>query len=181
MTGSRAVAGPTETTGDPAAPVLEIVEFAPHLARAFRDLNVEWLERYFRVEPIDERILGNPQEEIIDHGGHVLFARRGGDVVGTVALKNHGQGIYELTKMAVTAGCQGLGVGRRLLAAAVDRFDALGGKQLFLDSHSSLAPALHLYETAGFRHVRRTSPSEYARADVHMVWEPPADSPGDPS
>lgn len=153
-----------------AAPGVEIVEYAPGLARHFRDLNVEWLEKYFVVEPVDDEVLGDPDGRIIGSGGAILFARVDGDIVGTVALKHHGAGLYELTKMAVTGRCQGAGIGRRLLSACLERYRSLGGKRLFLESHSSLGPALHLYESAGFRHAARELPSDYRRADVYMVY-----------
>lgn len=150
---------------------VEIVEYAPELAGEFRDLNVEWLEKYFVVEPIDHEVLGDPDGQIIASGGAILFARVDANIVGTIALKNHGHGVYELTKMAVTGRCQGAGIGRHLMRACLDRYRALGGKRLFLESHSSLEPALHLYESAGFRHVPRAAPSDYERADVYMVYD----------
>ena len=153
-----------------AATAVEIVDYAPELAANFRDLNVEWLDKYFVVEPIDHEVLGDPDGQVIAGGGAILFARLDGSIVGTVALKHHGDGVYELTKMAVTERCQGAGVGRRLMQACLDRYAELGGRRLFLESHSSLKPALHLYESAGFQHAARAVPSDYARADVYMVF-----------
>jgi ribosomal protein S18 acetylase RimI-like enzyme len=147
-----------------------IVDFAPRYAEAFRRLNVEWLEKYFRVEEIDRIILGDPQAEVIDHGGHILFALKNGEPVGTVALKHQGGGRFELTKMAVTAGHQGQGIGRALLGAAIARFDAIGGQELFLESHSSLKTAISLYIDAGFRHARHPGGSDYARSDTYMIY-----------
>jgi GNAT superfamily N-acetyltransferase len=118
-------------------------------------------------------VLSNPDAEIIAHGGFILMARTSGDLVGTVALKHHGDGVFELTKMAVTARNQGQGIGRRLLEAAIDRFGSVRGKRLYLESHSSLIPALHLYESQGFRHVPPPRPSDYRRADVYMVYSGP--------
>lgn len=154
-----------------ASPAVEIVDYAPELAANFRDLNVEWLEKYFVVEPIDHEVLGDPDGRIIAAGGAILFARLDGRIVGTVALKHHGDGAYELTKMAVTERCQGAGVGRQLLRACLERYRELSGRRLFLESHSSLKPALHLYESAGFRHAARGLPSDYRRADVYMVYD----------
>jgi putative acetyltransferase len=149
---------------------LQIVDFTASYASAFEALNLEWLEKYFHVEEIDRRILSNPQSEVIDHGGHILFARSNDDTVGTVALKHHGDGSYELTKMAVTAGKQGGGIGRALLVAAIDRFESVGGKMLYLESHSSLNTAVALYLSAGFEHARHPSGSDYARSDTYMVY-----------
>lgn len=151
-------------------PTFEIVDFAPNYAAAFDRLNREWLETYFRVEPIDQLALTDPQAAIIDPGGAILFARAGDDIQGTVALKHHGEKVFELTKMAVTPGAQGLGIGRALLCAAIGRYASLRGKCLYLESHSSLTTAIRLYERAGFVHAEPPALSEYARADVYMIY-----------
>lgn len=149
---------------------LEIIDFAPAYAAAFDALNREWLETLFRVEAIDQEMLADPEGTIVAHGGVILFARRSGEIVGTVALKHHGDGLYELTKMAVSPAARGGGIGRELLRAAIGRFLVIEGTRLYLESHSSLTDAIHLYETAGFRHEAPPTPSEYARADVYMVY-----------
>ena len=151
---------------------LEVIGYDEAYAADFERLNREWLEALFRVEPIDARVLGDPGRHIVEPGGDILFARTAaGEIVGTVALKYEADGRYELTKMAVTAAVQGQGVGRQLAVAAVERFHELRGSYLYLESHSSLEPALALYESVGFRHRPRPAPSEYQRSDVYMVYE----------
>ena len=100
----------------------------------------------------------------------ILYAVQEGRAVGTVALKYQGGGVYELTKMAVTRACQGQGVGRQLLRAAIARFGEIAGSRLYLESNSRLGPALTLYESAGFVHETPPEPSDYQRADVYMVY-----------
>ncbi len=151
---------------------MKIVDYEPTYASAFARLNLEWLEKYFWVEDVDRAILSNPGAEVIDHGGHILFAELDGELVGTVALKHHGDGRYELTKMAVTASQQGSGYGRGLLLAAIARFDSIPGKNLFLETHSSLQTAIKLYESAGFRHASHPTGSDYARSDTYMIYQP---------
>jgi ribosomal protein S18 acetylase RimI-like enzyme len=151
-------------------PAVEVVPYAAGYATAFRELNLEWLRRYFHVEPIDEDVLSHPQR-IIAAGGAIFFARAGDAVVGTCALLHAGDGRYELTKMAVTPAWQGQGISRRLLDAAIGAFRERGGSCLFLESSSILTPALTLYESAGFVHAPRPAgPSHYSRADVYMVY-----------
>jgi len=151
---------------------LTIVEFEPRWREDFARLNLEWLRRWFVVEPVDAEVLGNPEHHILAGGGRVLFAIRDGRAIGTVALRHDGGGIYEMTKMAVEPGERGTGVGRALVLAAIDAYRALGGRELYLESSSILVPALKLYESAGFTHRPAPRPgSHYARADVHMVWE----------
>ena len=150
--------------------LVRIVPFAPGDAADFKALNVEWLQRYFQVEPIDEEVLSAP-DRILAAGGSIFMARSGDRNVGTVTLLHVGDGSYELTKMAVTPQWQGLGIARQLLTVAIDAWRALGGRHLYLESNSMLTPALTLYESAGFVHSPRPEgPSHYLRADVYMVY-----------
>lgn len=158
------------SSADPVATAVEIIDFEPSLAAHFRDLNVEWLEKYFRVEALDHEVLNNPIRLVIEPGGAILFARVGADIVGTAALKHHGDAVYELTKMAVTERSQGLGIGRRLLEASIERYRELGGEKLYLESQSGLGTAVGLYERSGFEHATPPRPPAYERADVYMVY-----------
>ncbi|WP_395375557.1 GNAT family N-acetyltransferase [Marinicella sp. W31] len=142
-------------------------------ATHFKTLNIEWLEKYFHVEAIDEKVLSNPHH-IIDQGGSILFAAHGDAIIGCCALLQHQSGVFELTKMAVTANQQGLGTGRLLLQAVIDEFKRLNGKLLYLESHSSLKTALRLYEKYGFSHKPHPFKSKYSRSDVYMEWLPDA-------
>ena len=153
---------------------IRIVDYAPRWRDDFASLNIEWLERWFVVEAIDREVLSVPETHILAVGGRVLFAIDGADrAIGTVALKHEGQGVYELTKMAVAPDFRGSGVGRLLMQQALAVFRQLDGRELFLESSSQLAPALKLYESVGFVHHPAPRPgSHYARADVYMVWEP---------
>jgi putative acetyltransferase len=146
-------------------------DWRPEWRGDFERLNVDWLERYFSVEDIDRRVLGDPQRWILAPGGHIFLATRDGDVVGTVALLREAEGVYELSKMAVDPAHQGHGIGRRLGEAAIARFRALGGTRLFLESNRKLLPAIHLYEALGFVDRGRRPDSHYARSDIYMVWE----------
>jgi ribosomal protein S18 acetylase RimI-like enzyme len=156
------------------APGIRIVPYDPRWRDDFARLNIEWLERWFVVEPVDREVLSDPERHILADGGTVLFAVDAQDhTVGTVALRHEGDGVYELTKMAVEPGQRGNGIGRLLMQGALEAYRALGGRELFLESSSQLAPALKLYESVGFVHHPAPRPgSHYARADVHMIWEP---------
>ncbi|MEY2468735.1 MAG: putative acetyltransferase [Actinomycetota bacterium] len=150
---------------------VRVVDYGPQWRDDFARLNLEWLERWFSVEPIDEAMLGDPETHILGGGGHILMAVTDDDTaVGTVALKHHGDGVYELTKMAVEPGHRGSGIGRALMTAALDRYRSLDASSLFLESNAKLENALRLYERSGFQH-RPAPPSPYARADIYMVWE----------
>ena len=156
---------------------IRVVGFDPRWREDFATLNLEWLQRWFVVEPFDREVLGNPEHYILADGGRILFAVDAADrALGTVALMHAGDGVYELTKMAVAPDARGRGIGRLLMDEALRLFRSLGAQELYLESSSKLSPALALYESVGFRHHPAPRPgSHYARADVHMIWEPQAD------
>ena len=161
----------------PSPTSVRIVGFDPRWRGDFARLNLEWLRRWFVVEAFDEEVLGHPEAHILAGGGRILFAldddAGATRAVGTVALRHDGGGIYELTKMAVEPDRRGSGIGRALLLAAIELYRRLEGRELYLESSSILQPALRLYESSGFVHKPAPRPgSHYARADVHMVWEP---------
>jgi putative acetyltransferase len=139
-------------------------------ATAFRTLNEEWITRYFTLEQKDREILGDPEGKILKHGGHILMARFGHQAVGCVALIPMGDGVYELSKMAVSPEMRGLGIGRSLLLDAIALAKRIGARSLFLGSNSKLQNAVHLYESVGFRHVPAESIPDmpYVRANVFM-------------
>ncbi len=149
---------------------LEIREFKPGDESAFRELNEEWITRYFALEPKDIASLADPRASILAKGGRIFLAVQNGRPVGCCALLAMAPGEFEVAKMAVTESCQGAGIGRRLLAATIESARTWGARRLFLETNSKLATAIHLYESLGFRHVppERVAPSPYARANVHM-------------
>lgn len=148
---------------------LLIVTFDPAFREEFKRLNVAWLTRYFKVEPIDERVLGDPEAEILASGGEILFALMNGEVVGTVALKFEQDGEFELTKMAVDERVQGRGYGKRLLDAACSLARARGARRVILYSQRSLKAAISMYFKYGFVELPLTGKdTRYARCDIKM-------------
>ncbi|WP_254424344.1 GNAT family N-acetyltransferase [Rhodanobacter sp. C05] len=152
---------------------VEIVSFEPHLREHFYTLNAAWLRKHFVIEPIDEQVLRDPEHAVLAPGGAIFFARLGDAVIGTCALLHEAPGVYELSKMGVDESFRGLGAGRLLLDAAIAEFHRRRGHTLFLESNSSLKPALHMYERAGFvLQPTIRAGSHYARADVYMIYAP---------
>ena len=147
---------------------MEIVDFRPELAGAFKALNEAWITALFALEPKDEAVLGDPAGQVVAKGGRVLFALEDGEAVGCCALMALPDGGFELAKMAVSDTWKGRGLGRALMAAAVERAQAAGAPRLYLETNSGLAPALALYRSFGFREIQPDTPSPYARADVIM-------------
>jgi putative acetyltransferase len=135
---------------------------------AFRELNQEWIERYFRMEAPDIEVLTNPVSAILEPGGRIFLAVRDGQTIGCCALIRMAEGEYEVAKMAVAPAAQGGGIGRTLLAAVIEAARQSGAQRLFLETNHVLRPAIRLYESLGFQHIAPEHPSPYARSDVTM-------------
>ena len=156
---------PTEIKGQ-----VKILDFAPEHAQKFRELNEEWISHYFVMEEADHESLGHPQGYILDKGGYILMAAYNGEVVGTCALINEGNGVFELAKMAVSPKAQGLKIGKLLGEAVVQKAKQAGAVKLFLVSNRRLTPALSLYSKLGFTEVPMP-PSIYERANIKMEMD----------
>jgi GNAT superfamily N-acetyltransferase len=146
---------------------VEIREFVPDDATAFRTLNEEWILQYFALEAKDDETLGDPAGRIVEPGGRIFMAFRDERPAGCVALVAMQPGEYEVAKMAVTREFQGRGVGRKLLLAAIEAAKAMGAARLYLETNQRLTHAIHLYESVGFRPLPQAD-SPYARVDVRM-------------
>lgn len=146
---------------------IKIVEFQTEYRDDFKNLNIEWLQKYFVVEPFDEQQLSNPETEILDKGGKIFFVKDGDRIVGTASLlKEHD--IYELAKMAVTEDYKGKGIGNLLMEHCIAEAKKLGTKKLMLISNRSLTPALTMYEKYGFKEVPFEEEMPYERGNIKM-------------
>lgn len=146
---------------------VEIIPFTADLKEHIKTLNFEWLKKYFRVEDQDEVVLSNPQEEIIDKGGMIFYAKYNNEILGTASLMKIDDKTFELSKMAVSDKAQGLGIGNKLLIHCITVAEENNIKKLLLYSNRILLPAIHLYEKFGFVEVPLGNVS-YERADIKM-------------
>lgn len=149
------------------ADTLTIIPFTTALTGHIKTLNIEWLQKYFKVESKDEIVLSNPQGEIIDKGGMIFYAQYNTEIIGTVSLLKIDAITFELSKMAVKDGIQGLGIGKKLMVHCLAVAEQKGIKKLVLYSNRKLLPAIHLYEKFGFVEIALEE-GVYDRADIKM-------------
>ena len=149
---------------------MRIVPFEPRHADAWRTLNEAWISRHFAIEPKDRLVLDDPAGQILAKGGRIFMAEQGGGTVGCVAMIAMKGGGFEVAKMTVAEAARGTGLGRLLMQACLDEAARAGAPRLYLESNSSLAPALGLYRAMGFVDLapEMRPPSDYARVDVWM-------------
>lgn len=148
---------------------MNIIPYHKQYATAFKDLNIEWLETHFYVEPYDLEVLSNPETYIINKGGHIFFTVEEKTITGTVALmpmkEKH---IFELTKMAVLPSNRGKGIGQQLLDYCIKFAKKQNFKKLVLYSNTKLENAIYIYKKCGFQEISLESTSSYERADIKM-------------
>jgi mannose-6-phosphate isomerase-like protein (cupin superfamily)/GNAT superfamily N-acetyltransferase len=146
---------------------IDIIPYSHVYKEAIKLLNTEWLEEFFAVEAIDMVQLSDPQQEILDKGGFIFYARKGNDVIGTYSLLRKEEQVFELGKMAVTASARGLGLGNILMEHSLIIARESGITKLLLYTNSKLGPAVHLYKKYGFVEVPLES-SLYKRSNMKM-------------
>lgn len=147
---------------------VEMVAYDIKYKDAWRFINQQWIEKLFVMEEEDIINLNDPEKIVLDKGGEIYFSLLNRKAVGVVALKKYSSTRYELSKMGVLPEAQGLGIGNMLVEKVIERFHARGGKELFLETNSSLKPAITLYKKYGFREVPAPENSPYTRADYFM-------------
>ncbi|WP_439556791.1 bifunctional helix-turn-helix transcriptional regulator/GNAT family N-acetyltransferase [Dyadobacter sp.] len=148
---------------------VEIVPYEAKYQSAFRELNVEWISKYFKMEEADYKSLDHPETYILDRGGCILVALYRNEPVGVCALIKMEDLDYdfELAKMAVSPKAQGMNIGWLLGNAAIEKAHSLGAKGLYLESNTILKPAISLYQKLGFKKVTGR-PTPYERANIQM-------------
>lgn len=144
-----------------------IIPFSDTCSDAIKTLNLEWLTKYFKVEPKDEMVLSNPKSEIIDKGGFIFYAQYQGSIVGTVSLLKIDEVTFELSKMAVSSSVQGIGIGKQMLEHCFEFSKHNNINKLILYSNRSLQSAINLYTKYGFKEIPLEA-GIYERADIKM-------------
>lgn len=147
---------------------MTIIPFTQQYAGDFKNLNIEWLEKYFWVEPHDEEVLGKPGKYIIEPGGQIFLVKVKDEVIGTVALMKMDEGIFELTKMAITPAAQGRNIGQQLMTYTLEYAKKQGWQKLIIYSNRKLENAIHIYKKFGFREIPIEGNNPYARGDIKM-------------
>ncbi|WCO03317.1 GNAT family N-acetyltransferase [Psychroserpens ponticola] len=147
----------------------EIIPFDNQYANDFYQLNIEWLQTYFYVEPFDEEVLSKPKTYIINKGGHVFFVKQNDQILGTVALMpTNNSLVLELTKMAVSPHLRGQKIGQQLLQYCIDFAKSNHLAKLILYSSRKLENAIYIYRKYGFIEVPVETNCPYIRCDIKM-------------
>lgn len=152
-------------------PEIKFREFTAKDSEQFKALNIEWLKKYFEVEPIDERVLSNPRSEILDSGGFIFMAEIKEKVIGTFAFIKKRNQIYEFSKMAIDPKFRNKGYGNVMMQFAISFAKKYRWNKIFLYSNTILKNSIHLYFKYGFIEVPMEADVIYYRGNIKMELE----------
>ncbi|WP_405266514.1 GNAT family N-acetyltransferase [Cellulophaga sp. Ld12] len=147
---------------------ITIIPYEPIHSKAFHDLNVEWLKKYFYVEEKDKELLNDCENTILKKDGHIFFAKYEGKIVGCFSFLKISASTFELGKMAVSEKYQGLKIGQELLKFAIVFGKESNWDKIILYSSTKLPHALYLYEKYNFEKVPIEKDLPYERSDIKM-------------
>ncbi len=152
----------------------KIIAYSPQYAQDWYDINKEWIEENFVLEPIDEFVLKNPEKAILENGGVILLAQHSiHGIVGTCALMKIDDDWWELTKLGVRANMRGHKIGEQVFMETVKKANEMGIKKLFLLTNAKQKAGIGLYEKSGWIHSKEIMDkfgTEYERCDVAMRY-----------
>lgn len=147
---------------------VEIIEYNSDYRKDFKSLNLEWIEKFFLVEKVDEEVLENPEKYILKPGGYIFLAKMKNKIVGTSALLKMNESCFELTKMSVTPEWQGYKIGQKLMDACIQQAKKSKASKLYLETNSRLGNAVSLYRKVGFKDIESVDKAVYSRADTFL-------------
>ena len=152
-------------------PEIKFREFTAKDSEQFKALNIEWLKKYFEVEPIDEIVLNNPRSEILDSGGFIFMAESKEKVIGTFAFIKKGNQIFEFSKMAIDPKFRNKGYGNVMIQFAISFAKKYRWNKIILYSNRILKNSIHLYFKYGFIEVPMEADVIYSRGNIKMELE----------
>lgn len=94
--------------------------------------------------------------------GVFLVASLHGEVVGCVGIRTDRGQPAEIKRMWVASRVRGLGLGRRLLAAAEEEARRAGAATVRLETNRALGEAIQMYRSSGYQEVSAFNDEPYA-------------------
>ena len=71
----------------------------------------------------------------------------------------------ELQKLYLADKAKGCGIGYTLIAMIEDKARELGYKQMYLETHSNLKAAIHIYEKCGYKEIKKPAKAVHSTMD----------------
>lgn len=130
--------------------------------------------REYGLDTTFEPYVAKPLADFVLHGtGRLWIAETADGVVGSIAVVHAENGEAQVRWFLLAPEARGAGLGRRMLAEALDYCRQHGMSRVFLWTFSQLDDALRLYERAGFKVTERKTTSLWGaeRTELRMELE----------
>ena len=128
-----------------------------NLCRDYRALLIErtasipgFVEAYYGAESFDVLLAALPEVHARP-GGAILVAERGESIVGCAMNRRVDAETVEIKRIFVDPMARGGGIARALVEAAAEAARSAGYRRMVLDTVTTLAEAVRMYEAMGFR------------------------------
>jgi len=158
---------------------------APYVLRPHRAGDISYVAQRAIASMMEEFELGATQEQsLLNIGAQFLasfdaardcawIAEREGAIVGSVLVQQLDEASAVLRLLHVESRARGIGIGRRLIAEAVDFAKRAGYACVQIELLDELKTARQLVHAAGFRHAGEYSDVVGGSAVSRQVWELP--------
>ena len=100
-----------------------------------------------------------------------LIALEKDEVVGGIGLAklDFFEDCAELQKLYLAESVKGSGIGYTLISMIEDKARELGYKQMYLETHTNLAAAIHVYEKSGYKEIEKPAGVVHATMDKFFI------------
>lgn len=122
-------------------------------------------------EALVAQILAEYVQKFDPEWENAWIAERNGEIVGSVFAVRLPKKVAKLRLLYVEPSARGLGLGRRLVDECVAFARAKGYRKVTLWTQSNLTAARRIYETAGFRLVKKENHHSFGKDLVGETWE----------
>jgi len=120
--------------------------------RALIEEYCRWIDMDLAFQEIEPELDHLPGD-YAPPSGALLVGVVNGQVAALVAYRRFAEGIAEMKRLYVAPEVRGLGVGRALITALLERARASGYRTMYLDTLPTMGDAQRLYESLGFRDI----------------------------
>lgn len=101
----------------------------------------------------DEELATLPGKYAAEYRGALLLAKRNGEAVGVVGLRDLGDGVAEMKRLYIDPAGRGHNFGRALTDAVLAEARRFGYRAVRLDTFPSMVAANRIYDSLGFRDI----------------------------
>jgi putative acetyltransferase len=96
-----------------------------------------------------------------------------GEVVGGVGFAEFDgfENCVELQKLYLTDATKGYGLGKKLMQYVSQQAHATGYQRLYLETHSNLETAVHIYHKLGFQQIEKPDFVRHSTMDLFFIMD----------